>query len=312
MNLQAIKNKVSNIAGRKLLVLKKYSPEILLVIGVTGTITSTVLACRATLKVDEILDDHKEKVNRIDIALEKVNNGEIDRDQYSEKDHKKDLTVVYTQTVVNFIKLYGPCVTLGAASIACIVGGHGIMKKRNVALMAAYKTVEEGFTAYRKRVREAYGEETDYMFKNDLKSERVVETVTDENGKTKTTKVDKLSTDGAQPSIYSRFFDESSTQWSKTSEYNMMFLHAQQEYFNNVLKARGHVFLNEIYDALGLERSNAGAVVGWVIRNDGCGDNRIDFGVFDGNKPKVRDFVNGLERNILLDFNVDGVIYDLI
>ena len=265
MNLQSIKNKVSNIAGRKLLVLKKYSPEILLVVGVTGTITSTVLACRATLKVDEILDDHKTKINRIDTTWEKVQNGELDVVKYSEQDRKKDLTVVYAQTAVDFVKLYAPCVTLGVASIACIVGGHGLMKKRNVALVAAYETMEEGFNAYRKRVREEHGEEADYMYKNGLKSEQVIETTTDEDGKTHKIKANKLSTDGAQPSIYSRFFDESSTQWSKTSEYNMMFLHAQQEYFNTMLRARGHVFLNEVYDALGLERSNAGAVVGWVF-----------------------------------------------
>jgi hypothetical protein len=86
-----------------------------------------------------------------------------------------------------------------------------------------------------------------------------------------------------------------------------MFLQCQQNYFNQQLKARGHVFLNEIYDAIGLERSKAGTIVGWVT--DGNGDGYIDFGMFE---DASRRFINGIEPSILLDFNVDGVIYDLI
>jgi hypothetical protein len=63
---------------------------------------------------------------------------------------------------------------------------------------------------------------------------------------------------------------------------------------------------------LGIDRSKAGSVVGWVITKEGTGDNFIDFGVFDGDNPRARDFVNGREGSILLDFNVDGVIYDKI
>lgn len=313
MKLTKLTTSLSKVAGRSGLVLKKYSPEILLVMGVAGAVGSTILACRATLHVDEVMENHKAKIDRIDACWQKVEDGDISTENYSEKDHKKDLTVTYVQTAVDFIKLYGPAVTLGVASFACIVGSHGIMKKRNVALVAAYKAVEEGFNAYRKRVVDEYGEETDYMFKNGLKSEQVTEAEVGEDGKTHKVKKTKMSADdGTAPSVYARFFDETCQQWTKTPEYNFMFLHAQEDYFNNMLRARGHVFLNEVYDALGIPRSQAGTVVGWVMRKDGQGDNKIDFGIFDGDKPRTRDFVNGYERSILLDFNVDGVIYDLI
>jgi len=309
MKLTNITKNLSMVTGRAGLVLSKYSPEILMVVGITGVVTSTVIACKATLKVDAVVANHKQKVSKINECWEKVKDGEIPLDEYSEMDHKKDLTVVYTQTIVDFVKLYGPAVTLGAASVICLVCSHGIMKKRNVALMAAYKAVEEGFAAYRKRVVEDYGEEKDYMYKNGLRSEIITETETDADGKTHKVKKTKVTADPNGYSMYARFFDERCPQWSKTPDYNFLFLKAQQNYYNNLLKARGHVFLNDVYDALGFDHTQAGAVVGWVV---GDGDNFIDFGIFDGSKPKARAFVNGDERSILLDFNVDGVIFDLI
>lgn len=303
-SLQNVAMTVSKMTGRTGLALKAASPEILLGIGVIGVVTSTVLACRATLKVETVLDGHKETIEKIHKAKETV-----DSDNYSETDYKKDLTITYVKTGANFVKLYGPSVSLGLLSLGCIIGGHGIIKQRNVALMAAYKAVEESFSAYRKRVTEEYGENADYMYKNGLKQEVVSEIETDEDGKSKKVKKNKLVTDPNGLSQYARFFDESSSEWTKNADYNMMFLQSQQNYWNNMLQARGHVFLNEIYDALGLPRSQAGAVVGWVIGENR--DNFIDFGLFDGDRAKVRDFVNGYERSILLDFNVDGVIYDL-
>lgn len=300
---------LSKMTGRTGLVLRKYTPEILLVVGIAGVVGSTVLACGATLKATAVLDEHKEKLSKIKEAWTKVEQEEISFETYSDQDHKKDLTITYAQTAIGLLKLYGPAITLGAASIACLVGGHGIMKKRSIALMAAYKAVEESFSAYRKRVVEDYGEERDYAYKNGLKVEQITETVVDEDGKSRKVKTNVLAPlDTNGYSMYARFYDDGCTQWSKDPSYNLLYLKSQQNYFNDLLKTRGHVFLNEVYDALGIERSQPGQIVGWVI---GGGDNFIDFGIFDGDKPKSRDFVNGYERTILLDFNVDGVIYDL-
>lgn len=303
--LDNIKLFVSKKAGRTGLMINKYSPEILLGIGVVGIIGSTVLACKATLKVEGIVDDAKEKIDKIKYA-----DKEIDDATYSEMDYKKDMTLVYVQTGAKFVKLYGPAVGLGVISVGCIMGSHNIMKKRNVALMAAFKLAEQSYADYRKRVVEELGEEKDRQFHYGIKTETIQAEKIDENGKKKKVNEVVEFVDPDKHSIYARFFDECSTQWSKTPEYNLVFLKAQQNYANDLLHCRGHIFLNEVYDLLGLPRSQAGALVGWVMTGDG--DNFVDFGIYDTNNPSKRDFVNGYERSILLDFNVDGVIHDLI
>lgn len=311
MKMEKIAAGLSKLTGRSGLMFQKHSPEILLGIGIAGTIASTIMACRATMKVDEILDTHKENVEKINGLWDQVEEGIVSLDDYSERDKQKDLVIAYTKTTVNLVKLYGPSITLGVASIACIVTGHKILQRRNLALIAAYKAVEQGFAAYRRRVIEEHGEEADYMYKHGLRKQEITEMAyTDEDGvKHKAQKKQVIVEDPNGLSVYARFFDEGCDQWSKNPEYNLMFLRSQQNYYNDMLKARGHVFLNEVYDALGIPRTQAGAIVGWVIGENG--DNFIDFGVFDGDRPRARDFVNGYERSILLDFNVDGVIYDL-
>ena len=296
MNLGIVKT-FTKVAGRTGLKLQKHSPEILMAAGITGIIVSTVMACRATRKLDYVIDEkHEEKIYVEDLYSE----GEIDH-----KEYQKNLTKVYVKTGLRIAKLYGPAVTLQIASIGCILGSHGIMKKRNVALMAAYKAVEQSFNDYRQRVIEEFGEEKDYDLKHGIQHEKVK---VDEDGKKVTKILNKA--DPNTISQYARFFDAASKEWQGIPEYDLMFLKSQQNYMNDLLHARGHVFLNEVYDALGLERSRAGAVVGWILTKDG--DNYVDFGIFDGDRPRTRAFVNGTEENILLDFNVDGVIYDLI
>lgn len=299
--------------GRGGLILKKYSPEILTAAGVIGTVGSTVLACKATLKVEDILDEAKKKSNLINA----VHDGEIEVDaEYTDKDYSKDLLVNRTQTAVKLIKLYGPAISLGALSITAILGGQHILRKRNVAVMAAYKLCEESFNNYRSRVKDELGEDKDRQFYYGMTEETVKDKVKSKDGKTKTvTKKVEKAPDHLY-SQYARFFDEANVNWDKSPEQNMYFLKMVQNQMNDKLKARGHVFLNEVYDALGFERSEAGQLVGWVWNKDNtameAGDGFIDFGIFDGNDYAKRAFVNGDERSILLDFNVDGVIYDLI
>ena len=299
--------------GRGGLILKKYSPEILTAAGVIGTVGSTVLACKATLKVEDILDEAKKKSNLINA----VHDGEIEVDaEYTDKDYSKDLIVNRTQTAVKLIKLYGPAISLGALSITAILGGQHILRKRNVAVMAAYKLCEESFNNYRSRVKDELGEEKDRQFYYGMTEETVKDKVKSKDGKTKTvTKKVEKAPDHLY-SQYARFFDEANINWDKSPEQNMYFLKMVQNQMNDKLKARGHVFLNEVYDALGFDRSEAGQLVGWVWNNDNtamdAGDGYIDFGIFDGNDCAKRAFVNGDERSILLDFNIDGMIYDLI
>lgn len=295
------------------LILKKNSPKILMGVGIAGSVVSTVLACKATLKVKDILDEKNETVEQIHNCVEDET---LD---YNEEDKKKDLTILYAQTGVKLAKLYLPSIALGALSIASIVSGYKILNKRNVALAAAYTVVDKGFKNYRKNVVERFGEEVDRELRHNIKAKQIEEKYIDKDGneKTRKKKVYEIAEDkkpGEGISEYAKFFDEWNTdEHSKDPEYNLMFLRKQQDYANEVLKHQGYLFLNEVYDMLGIPRTQAGQVVGWIYdENNPTGDNYVDFGIYDLHDQQKRDFVNGLERNILLDFNVDGVIYDKI
>lgn len=290
--------------------LKKHSPEILVVAGVIGGVTAAVMACKATTKAGDILDDTK---RQLDVIHQGMEDGDIHGTEYTQEDGKKDLAIVYTQTAVKFIKLYGPSVALGTASIVAILAGHNITKKRNAALTAAYATLDGSFKDYRNRVIERFGEELDKELKYNIKAKEVEETVTNEDGTESTVKTTVNVVDPNTISLYARVYDDGNTGWSKSPELNLAFLKTQQSYFNDLLRTRGHVFLNEVYDALGFDRTQAGQIVGWVYdEKNPTGDNFIDFGIYDINDPQKVRFINGHERSILLDFNVDGNVYELL
>lgn len=275
--------------ARQVLAGRHASPKMLFVVGIAGVVGSSVLACRATLKVEDLLSQTQHDLL---IAHSLVDT------EYSELDRTKDIAVIYTRSAVKLTKLYTPSILLGAASIAALTKSHNTLTQRNIALTAAYAALEKGFNEYRERVVEKYGEEEDRDFRYANEKVKVHE------GKKKVTR----AAPGAD-SIYARFFDRMSPSWDKNPEFNLVFLMAQQNYANNLLHARGHVFLNEVYGMLGIEQSSAGQIVGWVM--GGEGDNFIDFGVFEGDGAS-RDFVNGREGAILLDFNVDGVVWEKI
>ena len=289
--------------------MQKHSPEILAGVGVVGTVASAVMACKATLKLDDILEECKETRDKIKEVAE---NPRYEK-EYSPEDAKKDLTVNYTQTAVKIAKLYAPAVILGSASLGCLLASNDILRKRNAALSAAYMTVDKSFKEYRSRVTERFGEEVEKEIRYGIKAMEVETTVVNEDG-SETTITEQIKT--MDPNLYSdyaRFFDEASPNWQNDPEYNLMFLKAQQQYANDLLKAKGRLFLNEVYDMLGIDRSKAGQVVGWVYNPENpTGDNFVDFGIYDMSKERVRAFVNGYETNILLDFNVDGNIWDLM
>ena len=305
---QEIINKATRLLSSTQYQIKKHSPEILMVAGITGTIVGTVLACKATTKVSEIMEEKNKLVEDVHTCL---NDKEI---EYTEEDSKKDLTIIYAQTGVKLFKLYTPAIGVMVLSFASIIAGHKVLKKRNIAIAAAYAAIDKGFKQYRKNVIEEFGESVDQQMRFGLKSKEVKKK--DKDGKTvKETEyyIDPDSNPLDNISEYARFFDATSNNFEKDPEYNMMFLRRQQDYANEMLKSRGHLFLNEVYDLLDIPRSRAGQVVGWVYDKDGNtkGDNYVDFGLYR-NDQGTRRFINGLEYNILLDFNVDGVIYDMI
>ena len=293
--------------NRAMLKVQKYSPEILITAGVVGAVTSTVLACKATTKLQTILGDAEQEIDTIKMCSEDPEK----YTEYTEEDAKKDMAIVYTHTAMKVAKIYVPAVVLGTASLACIISSHNVLKKRNVALAAAYGSLDKGFKSYRKRVADRFGDEVEKQLRFNTKAEEITETIIDEKGKekevTKTIEVAEID----KYSEYSRFFDDGCTGWEKDPEYNMVFLRAQQQYANDLLRSRGHLYLNEVYDMLGIPRSKAGQVVGWIYDPENpVGDNYVDFGIYDTNKRSSRDFVNGYERTIILDFNVDGNILE--
>ena len=288
---------------------QKHSPEILMGVGVVGVVTSTVMACKATMKLNDILEESKETRDKI----KEVENNPKYEDKYSPADAKKDLAINCIQTGMKVAKLYTPAVLLGGASLGCLLASNDILRKRNAALSAAYMTVDKSFKEYRNRVTERFGEEVEKEIRYGIKAEQIETTVVDEDGN-ETTVTDTVKTmDPNSYSDYARFFDAASPYWQNDPEYNLMFLKAQQQYANDLLRAKGRLFLNDVYDMLGIEKTKAGQVVGWVYdRENPNGDNFVDFGIYDMSKERVRAFVNGYETNILLDFNVDGNIWDLM
>ena len=286
----------------------KHSPEILAGVGVVGVVGSLVLACKATTKLSDVLEESKEQLDKIkEVAADPAY-----EEKYSQDDAKKDTTITYVQTGVKVAKLYAPSVILCAGSLGCLLASNNILKKRNAALSAAYMTVDKSFKEYRKRVADRFGEEVEKEIRYNIKAEEITKVDEDGNEVTETVKVMDGTDDPNSYSDYARFFDESCAAWQNDAEYNLTFLKAQQQYANDLLKARGRLFLNEVYRMLGIDETKAGQVVGWVYNPDNpTGDNFVDFGIYNMQRERVRAFVNGYEPNILLDFNVDGVIWNL-
>lgn len=298
--LTKLPNFVSKPAGRAGLHISKNSPRLLFAAGIVGVVATAVTASRATLKVESIVEEAEADIARVEEVFSQK------RGDYSDDDRKQDLIIIYARSAGKIAKLYALPVTVGVLSIACLTSSHHILSKRNAAVTAAYAALDKGFREYRSRVVEVFGEDAE----RSLRYETELVSITNrETGDTSHVKR-PIPKPVGEYSIYARFFDELCSSWSSVPEYNLIFLKCQQNFANDMLKARGHVFLNEVYDMLGIDRTKAGAVVGWVYGKGG--DDYIDFGVFDRMNQKAIDFVNGREGAILLDFNVDGVIYDKI
>ena len=309
MSKAEIMNKMSRNLHKFGFKFKKHSPEILAVAGVVGIVASGIMACKASTKLSGVIEETKEQLDQVHDYVEK--NGFSDK--YTEEDSKKDTAIIYTQTAMKLVKLYGPAVILGTLSITAMLTSNKILRKRNIALAAAYTTVDKAFKDYRGRVIERFGEELDRELKYNLKSKEIEEIVTDENGEETSVKKTVKAMNPNDISEYARFFDESCSSWNKSQFHNQMFLKQQQNYANDLLKAQGYLFLNDVYKMLGMDVAPYGQVVGWTYdEKNPVGDNFVDFGLYDLNDEAKRLFINGRERTILLDFNVDGNILDLI
>lgn len=301
-NKTEIMKSVNGVASKTVMKLKKHSPEILVVAGIAGTVVSAVLACKATTKVTEILDETK---GTLDTIHEGMETGAINGQEYTTEDGKKDTVVVYAQTGMKLAKLYGPAIILGTLSITSILASNNILRKRNVALGAAYAAIDKSFKEYRGRVIERFGEQVDTELKYGIKAKKFEEIEVDpETGKEKKVKKTVMVADPNLQSDYAVYFDSKSRNYETNPDYNRMFLKAQQAFANDKLQTRGHLFLNEVLDDLDLPRTPAGQIVGWT--KDGP-DGYVNFRIVE----VERETEDGRhEPALLLDFNVEGNIWE--
>lgn len=301
-NKTEIMKSVNGVASKTVMKLKKHSPEILVMAGIAGTVVSAVLACKATTKVAEILDETK---GTLDTIHEGMETGAINGQEYTTEDGKKDTVVVYAQTGMKLAKLYGPAIILGTLSITSILASNNILRKRNVALGAAYAAIDKSFKEYRGRVIERFGEQVDTELKYGIKAKKFEEIEVDpETGKEKKVKKTVMVADPNLQSDYAVYFDSKSRNYETNPDYNRMFLKAQQAFANDKLQTRGHLFLNEVLDDLDLPRTPAGQIVGWT--KDGP-DGYVNFRIVE----VERETEDGRhEPALLLDFNVEGNIWE--
>lgn len=280
-------DKVPDFAMKLATKAKANSPTLLFGTGLALTVGGAVLACRATVKATNELEDFQREVHD-------VKAGKADLPDYN-----RDITYVYVKNSMSIVKLYAPAIIVGGAGIAMLTTSHVQLNRRNEALTAAYAALHAAYENYRDRVREEIGAEREL----DIYHAAETTQVQLEDGRA----VEVKTADPTKWSAYARFFDEASRHWQPDPELNRLWIEIQQTHLNQLLLARGFVFLNEAYEALDIPHSSAGQAVGWLLNGDG--DNFIDFGIYKANNAA---FVNGQEPNILLDFNVDGTIIDKI
>lgn len=285
---------LSRLGHRNILKLQKSSPTILVISGVVGFGVTAVLAAKATRKIDPIIEEHSK--NRMAVEYDAV----------TKLEERRMLVSLYTDTSIKLAKLYGPTLVVGTLSTVSVLHGHRILHGRHLATMAAYSGLMDQYQSYRARVAETVGSELE----RDLHNGAVGQYVEDPEHPGEYKLKSKFN-ENKEPGSYLRpFFDESNRNWTTDPTSNRMFLTGIQNHMNNLLHVKGHVLLCDVYDALGMDRVPESIVTGWVM--NGEGDNFIDFGFMTEQTPEATMFRNGAERSVRLNFNIDGVIWNLI
>lgn len=284
-----ISPKITQLAARTVLQAQKHSPVLLTGAGVVALLASGVLAAKATLKLDETLTEAETRMDRAKALVE------------AGTDESALVTRAYVKNGLEIAKLYWQPAVLAVGGTVLVLAGHRILHQRNAALVVAYTGLETAFKNYRERIVEKYGQEVDDEVRYGIRTDKIEQ----EDGKKKTvTTVDRVNT-----SEYIFDFGPENVNWVPNYEHNLFFLTAHQTVFNDLLRARGHLFLNEVLDGLGIARTPAGAVTGWIYdpnneRKDGVKrDSFVDLGVKD---------LWATQGYILLDINADGTIFDKI
>lgn len=298
MNIPSRLHFASRFISRAGLKLQGASPTLLTVGGIVALVGAGVLAVKASPKMDDVAEELAKELDEINDTKQPLFE--------NEKTNRK--VSAYTYAATSALIVYGPALALGALGTVSILYSHGMMKKRNAALVAAYGVLERGFQAYRDRVRDSFGEDIEEQIHQGHTLDVVG--VDPENKKFKVVPV-KPGAPSAT-SEYAVEFGPQNKNWNPTlPDYNLVFLRGRQKYANDKLHAYGFVLLNDVYDSIGVPRTSAGCVVGWTRNGP---DGYIDFGLPEAGSAEESDyfyFYDG-EGPIFLDFNVDGIVYDKI
>ena len=307
MNLMAT---LTNATGRVGLKIQKHSPEILLGVGAVTFVGTIIFACKATTKMSEVMDKYEDDIDNLNHPERMREAAEAKGEEYTDTDLKKDRIIIYKDIALDTAKVYAPVVAMGTLSLGCFLASYKILNGRYVGAVAAYNIAQTAFDRYRARVKDELGDDMDRHFRYGTKMSEMEVTTVDGKGKEKTEKETIEVIDRAGVSEYAKFFDKSCPEWDPNPMFNLKWLRANEDSANDILQSRGHIFLNEVYDMIGLPHTPEGAVVGWLKNGDG--DNYVDFGIYDPKNESARRLINGEDNVILLDFNVDGVIFDKI
>lgn len=288
--LTVAKRAITSTAGLQMLKMQKNSPTLLFGAGVIGVVGTVVLASRATLKLHDKLDEFEEKEAEL-----------LDSVTATDRDLKK----LKLGLIVDIGQLYLPAVGVGALSIAALTGSHVILTKRNTSLMAAYAGLQQTMDGYRRRVRDHVGEEEERKLYHGVRQDEIA--VDGPNG----TEVQVVERSDGQGEYEYEFSRRTSKAFDDRPEYNYMFLKSVEVWANTKLDADGKLLLDDVLEGLGMdpELDIRSHVVGWVKGN---GDGYVDFGVFDPkNEGRLVEFMSGRDNSIMLNLNVDGVVFNL-
>lgn len=285
MNFKAQINKIKTKTNYQ-------TPNILFYLGLVGMVGTVATGIQGAYKFGFAATDYENGM--------RVINEEAEAGRLSEKQVKEMKRDQYKETAIEAVKCFGPTLVLGIATVGCLTKSHNMLNNRIAGLSAAYGTLQTQFMNYRERVREEVGADKEDELYCDPQKETVK--VKDKDGNVKDLEVEIDDAGG-----YKFLFDEvTSNNWSSDPGYNRIFLQAQENYANDLLASRGHVFLNDIFDGLGMQRTAAGSVVGWIAEEGA----HVDFGMRNPGYEPNDLFWADEESSIRLNFNVQGVIFD--
>lgn len=317
-----IMEKMTRTASKCGYKLKKASPTIMIVGAAIGGVTATVLACKATIKAQDILTEHNAQVESIHTTKQQIESGEIqliEGETYTENDYKSDITTTYVKTGLKLAKVYAPAVTLGAVSLGCMFGSHHIMSKRNASLTAAYIALDKAFEEYKSRVSDRFGSRVQEELEHNIKAVELESKSTNEQGVEETIKEYKdIAMQHTSP--YTCIFDETVDTWQPDNMLNRNYLFLMERAANKRLRTQGHLFLNDVLASLGTHggvtmKTPEGQIVGWIYDpNDPSHQSHVDFGItnYVRDNDALNAFIDGTERSVMLRFNCDGPIIDKI